>query len=151
MLIINTKSWHYRLYHYVRAYNDDDYPSWRQEDHHGDDPKSLCSYFWSWNFQLAKYIAWNALIFGFLAFLIALIPIGLWSWLVNHSHTARDIFLTLISCVAMLVAIGGIAVSITALQKKASRSLGLSGLGVVGEFIRAVKNRVCPLIEYKEE
>jgi len=141
MLIINKQSWHFRLYSAARDFINTDSPL----------PGSLCGYFWSWNIHVAIYLFMVTLMAALLALIIGFTPVCLWSWLVNHSASARDVILIIWGAIGFLVLCGFIYFWAGRLKNKVQQSQGLSGLGVVGAFIKATKEKVCPFIEYREE
>ena len=142
-MIINKRSWHYRWMKKVQALTD---PCDTFED-----PKSLCSYFWTFVGLSFKGLLLASVFISASAFVVLIVPILLWSWLHNHSFIAGFV-LELITLVATIVLwIKFVPKCYGKVTGKASNDAkGTSFTGVVLGTVLAAKNKMCPLIKYEE-
>lgn len=125
---INTASWHYRVLKWLGS----SYGNWF------DPPTSLCSYFWSFPGYLARFI-FISLLAGFG---ISYMPLSLYAWLHNGSHGCQWMFLGTLTIVAVFFTVAFIA----QIFSKHEEDSGF--LYLASEWVRAKKNRVCPMITY---
>ena len=121
---IKRSSWHYRLNEHM---------------HSGEVSKSICGYFWQTIFSLSiGLFGIGALsVFGFLIFspiLQYVLPISLTP--PNYDRVAHIIFYL------ELLIIG--ALGFGAIYSKSSF------LQVIGAYLKAIKNKVCPLIKFED-
>ncbi len=114
---INKDSWHCR---FVTSFN------------HSETPKTLCSYFWTFVFAIGTCMALS---------LIAIVIVGFFTspiWELFFPNVSDQAYTFPALCIE-----GGIgAVCLISYLKNKS-----SIVRVMVEYIKAVKNKVCPLIE----
>jgi len=93
---------------------------------------NLCWYFWRAVFKMAYLI-------GILIFLIFLVHF----WLINSQLISNTIMLFfIVSCIAVPF------FAIRYLRRILGKSLEIPHGNIVTEYMRARKNKICPLIEY---
>lgn len=124
-MIINKSSWHYRFLQFMNTY-----PM----------PSSLCGYFWELVGKLFLLLIGSFLVFLFTAGYAILA----WSAFHNHSQTAFATFVCLVAVPTFTGILLGIAVIRDRIEQGAHPNIFF-------EMIKAVKNKVCPLITYKDE
>lgn len=134
-MTISKKSWHYRWVQLLERFTITD---------HKDVP-TLCYYFW-------RFIGLNILAF-FLAivisFFLLLIPALLWSTFKNHSRTASGT-LEIISLGIVFIFTLFLLSRFIDRIKNHTDGKPMSMLAVILQTIRAVKERVCPFINYQD-
>lgn len=127
---VNTASWHYRVLKWLGS----TYGKWWEP------PSSLCSYFWSFPGYLIRFI-FMSLIIGLC---VSYMPISLYAWLHNGSHECKVLFLGTLALVSVIFVIGWTCILVDN-SRYSSKS---TFLYLVREWVRAKKNRVCPLLTY---
>ena len=119
---ISKSSWHYRL--------------WRKLSYEYRPPHDLCHYFWSIVGNLIFLSTITLIVLAILGFFIhCCIIMTTEGWMIISffiSTTVLSIF-----------TIGG-------LRKLLGRPLWMPGSDILSEFLKAKKQRVCPLIEYMD-
>lgn len=127
-MIINKSSWHYRFLQKMGVW---------------DMPTTLCSYFWTLVAQI-----FLASLFGSLASLFTIgYPILAWSAFHNHSHQALNGFIIIVMAPTIL----GITFGVLYLHEKFEQRVNKkTEPNILIEMIKATKNKVCPLITYKD-
>lgn len=134
-MIISKKSWHYRWMQWLEA----------KLDIYRDDSKSLCQYFWRFVFLHFRAAFFATAIAG----LISLLPLLAWSGFRNHSKNAQVIFGAIMAGIALIFIAALVFDTIDKLKYKLQyRRNGF--LYVTTQAFKAMKTKVCPLIEYKE-
>ena len=150
---INRKSWHYRLYARAYKFNRSErlYSEWGNNE-----PKTLCAYFWGfiWHVLLASVSL--AIIATALSLIALHIPLSLYSWLHNHSRSARDFLLAELAIVTVLTVIVLVTIGYVKVRDKledkahAAAEGDLTFTGVVLNKLVAGKRKVCPILSYKD-
>ena len=150
-MTINKKSWHYRLYRYLK-----------DELTHIDtpDPKTLCSYFWG----LVGYSVYTSItlsmgcimlvsILGLLGFGMYKAAAGLASTAAGAIHGNPNEMTAMFAGLGVFAFFVGIVGAIKSCRKlKAYAEANPSAfISVVVNMVLATKNKVCPLVEFKDE
>ncbi len=141
---ISEKSWHYRL-------NDFFAPEFGM-------PETLCWYFWR-TVICTIAAALMAIVGGGLALGLTIgLPISYYSWLVNGSSSAPGfaIFITLFDLFLLWLWFDKqinrvVDKVVTPVSRFIDRRKTSGFTAVIWEYLRAAKQKVCPLIEYTEE
>jgi len=119
---ISKSSWHYRL--------------WGRLSDEYKPPRDLCHYFWSIVSNIVLVLMMLAVILGIVGWLLyAIITMPIIGWVVIGFICSAIVF--------PIIVIGG-------LRKLRGSPIWMPGSDVLSEFIRAKKQRVCPLIEYMD-
>lgn len=130
-MIINKNSWHYKWMKKLKSFCSE----------YGDDPKSLCAYFWTF-IRLNFYVLF---LFSVTSVLILWIPVTAWYAFVNHSVNAKPPFYCMIALILFVFTAAGICAICEYINKSNN---GFTKICL--EMIKASKNKVCPLIRYKD-
>lgn len=134
-MIISKKSWHYRWTQWLEA----------KLDIYRDDSKTLCQYFWRFVFLHVRAAFFGTMIAG----LVSLLPLLAWSSIHNHSKNATVAFCAIVGCIATLFILAAVFDTIDKLKDRmAYKRTGF--LYVATQAFKAMKTKVCPLIQYKE-
>lgn len=124
---IKTSSWHYRFLQWM----------------HCQPPQTLCTYFWSVVGMMILFVAmWS--IAGLIVFALSAPIWGLIAMLVNSEFSYRGLPL------AMLMLEIGVCI-ITGVAYGYDKAKETSFVHVTGKYLKAKKDKVCPLITYKGE
>jgi uncharacterized protein YacL len=134
MILVDQKSWHFRFMKFWGGYN-------------FEAPRSLCGYFWTFVFTCLRAAGSIALI----SFGLSLIPMLLWSWLANHSTSARVVVLCILGSISVVLVFSGFVLAIKATRDALSDKVAEHPTSTVGLVIGTVlgfKQKVCPRILY---
>jgi len=141
-MIINKGTWHYKLMKHCWERTNDGYRSFRP-------PETLCSYFWSFWFNLFFY---SFLYFFFLPIIVYFLTFE--TFMGTYFYLLKDVPLSppvVLSLFAYLIATIIVAViySFKLHDEKFHLLKDDSFIKLAGEAVKARKQKMCPLIEYK--
>lgn len=128
---VNTSSWHYRTLKWLGTAYGNSF-QW-------DPPTSLCSYFWSFPLHALRVTLCSSII----ALAASYFPICVYSWLHNGSAGAKGIVLGTLVVAGFIALMCGFFLAKDRIEQRDDGTARL-----VLEFVKAKKNRVCPLITY---
>ena len=130
---INRNSWHYRWYEFIAD---------KFTESSFSEPQSVCTYFWGFvfmNLYAAFISAGLTLMVGFCVYMITAPAWYFFFPNVDDAESIRNFGIGIDSVILL-------AIATVLLSRK-----GSGFIGVIKAYIWGVKNKVCPIIEYKEE
>jgi len=144
---VSKKSWHYRWYKFITEV-------FRESSYHWKDPTSVCPYFWG--FILNNFWAlFMSIIFSVGAVsVVALLTSPIWG-AIRYWYLGLDYKGLIVAAITytIIVAFGTFAFIATnqdEISESFKKVTHKGKVGVIFGFFYAVKNKVCPKIDYRE-